>query len=183
MVLDEATGATGSAFPFFSPVGGYVTDRAVGEPAGFGNGYVQTVSSGGAVLSTFGSSGTAGNGTHTGGPYGFYYTGQAVQGPDGTIYTADPLGTVEATSPTGLLEGQIDARRGLRSGAGACRWSATRSTSPADRAFDGGSDAVSTFSLASLQAYLAAPAAATDVARMGSRAVDSGRPGSTSPRE
>ena len=30
---------------------------------------------------------------------------QAVQGPDGTIYTADPLDTIEATSPQGYLEG------------------------------------------------------------------------------
>ena len=35
----------------------------------------------------------------------FYYPAQAVQGPDGTIYTADPLYTMEATSPEGFLKG------------------------------------------------------------------------------
>ena len=46
-----------------------------------------------------------GNNQHTGSGSQFYYPAQAVQGPDGTIYTADPLHTMEATSPVGYLKG------------------------------------------------------------------------------
>ena len=126
------------------------------------NGYVETVSSSGSVLSTFGASGTAGNGSHTGGPYQFYYTSQAVQGSDGTIFTADPLGTVEETSPTGILEGKSTLGGALSFGSWGMQLSGSSFYFASGQPFDGGADAVSTFSLAALQDYLAAPAAATD---------------------
>ena len=163
VVLNESTGAAGAPFPFYSPVGGYVTTEASGNLLASDNGYVQTISPGGSVLSTFGSSGTAGNGSHTGGPYEFYYTGQADQGSDGTIYTADPLGTVEATSPSGLLEGKTTLGGAVHFGTWGMQMSGNSFYFASGQAFNGGSDAVSTFSLASLHAYLAAPAAATDV--------------------
>ncbi len=162
VVLDEATGAAGGAFPFYAPVGGYVTTEPSGNLLASDNGYVRTVSSSGAVLSTFGSSGTAGTGSHTGGPYQFYYTGQADQGADGTIYTADPLGTVEATSPTGLLEGRTTLGGAISFGSWGMQMAGNAFYFASGQPFNGGSDAVSTFSLASLQAYLSAPAAPLD---------------------
>jgi hypothetical protein len=161
-VLDEATGATGGVFPFYAPVGGYVTTESSGNLLASDNGYVQTISSSGAVLSTFGSSGTAGTGTHTGGPYQFYYTGQADQGADGTIYTSDPLGTVEATSPTGLLEGRSTLGGAISFGSWGMQMAGNSFYFASGQPFNGGSDAVSTFSLASLQAYFSAPAAPLD---------------------
>jgi hypothetical protein len=69
-------------------------------------GYVQTWSGDGRkLLSTFGSGATAGRGEHTGGPYGFYYPGQAAQAGNGTIYNADPLDTLTVTSADGQLQG------------------------------------------------------------------------------
>ena len=69
-------------------------------------GYVETISPTGTVLSTFGSSHIEGNDTHTGSGTQFDHPGQAAVGPSGTIYTADPLSTIEATSPNGYLQGQ-----------------------------------------------------------------------------
>ena len=66
---------------------------------------METIDPTGTVLSSFGSSRVKGAGAHTGSGSQFYYPAQAAQGPDGTIYTADPLNTIEATSPRGYLEG------------------------------------------------------------------------------
>ncbi len=162
VVLNEATGATGATFPFFSPVGGYVTTEASGNLLASDDGYVETVSAAGTVLSTFGSSGTAGTGSHTGGPYQFYYTGQADQGSDGTIYTADPLGTVEATSPTGMLEGKTTLGGAISFGTWGMQLEGGAFYFASGPPFDGGGDAISTFSLTTLQTYLGAPAPATD---------------------
>jgi len=162
VVLNQSTGATGAAFPFYAPVGAFLTTEASGNVLASANGYVRTVSPAGAVLATFGSSGTAGSGVHTGGPYQFYYTGQADQGPDGTVYTSDPLGTVEATSPAGLLEGRTTLGGALTFGTWGMQLSGSSFYFASGQAFNGSADAISTFSLASLQAYLGAPAPATD---------------------
>ena len=105
LVLDPTTGSVSGTFPLVSGIGDFVTQEAGGNLLFSGNGYVETVSPTGQVLSTFGAATIEGNGAHTGSGSQFYYPGQAVQGPDGTIYTADPLYTMEATAPNGLLQG------------------------------------------------------------------------------
>ncbi|MGA2838022.1 MAG: hypothetical protein ABSF84_15620, partial [Acidimicrobiales bacterium] len=95
VVLDQSTGAVSGTFPLIDD--GFVTQEAGGDLLYAANGYVETLSPTGRVLSTFGSSRTEGNGVHTGSGSQFYYPAQAVQGPDGTIYTADPLYSMEAT--------------------------------------------------------------------------------------
>jgi hypothetical protein len=70
------------------------------------NGYVQTwTPTGSRMLSEFGSAHIDGHDQHTGGPYEFYYPGQAAQAADGTIYNANPLFTLTLTKPDGVLEG------------------------------------------------------------------------------
>jgi hypothetical protein len=102
-LLNPATGAISGSFPLVDH-DGFVTQEANGNLLYSGNGYVTTYNSSGTKLSTFGAAQTEGNGAHTGSGYQFYYASQAVQGPDGTIYTADPLHTIESTSPNGYLQ-------------------------------------------------------------------------------
>ena len=99
-----STGATSGTFPLVDR-SGLRHPGGRRQPALSGNGYVETVSPTGQVLSTFGAPNIEGNDEHTGSGSQFYYPAQAVQGPDGTIYTADPLYTMEATSPAGFLQG------------------------------------------------------------------------------
>ena len=103
-LIDLSTGAVTGSFPLFDNFD-YVTQESDGNLLFSGNGYVETIDPTGKVLSSFGSSRVKGAGTHTGSGSQFYYPAQAAQGPDGTIYTADPLDTIEATSPRGYLEG------------------------------------------------------------------------------
>jgi hypothetical protein len=71
-----------------------------------GQGLVQTwAPDGSRMLSEFGSPDIEGADAHTGGAYEFYFAGQAVQGPGGDIYAADPLDTLTVSSSSGLLEG------------------------------------------------------------------------------
>ena len=102
LVLDAGSGAVSGTFPLVDD--GFVTQEADGDLLYSADGYVETVSSAGAVLARFGAPHIEGNDVHTGSGTQFYYPAQAVQGPDGTIYTADPLHTIEATSPAGFLE-------------------------------------------------------------------------------
>ncbi|MGA2837913.1 MAG: hypothetical protein ABSF84_15070, partial [Acidimicrobiales bacterium] len=97
VVLDQSTGAVSGTFPLIVGIDGFVTQEAGGDLLYAANGYVETLSSTGAVLSSFGAPNIEGNGVHTGSGSQFYYPAQAVQGPDGTIYTADPLYSMEAT--------------------------------------------------------------------------------------
>ncbi len=103
-------------FPLVSNIGDFVTQEAGGNLLFSGNGYVETVSPTGQVLSTFGAANIQGNGAHSGSGSQFYYPGQAVQAPDGTIYTADPLYSMEATSPNGFLRGSTTLGGGLAFG-------------------------------------------------------------------
>jgi hypothetical protein len=103
-VIDLSTGAVDGSFPFYDYFA-YVTQESSGNLLVSGNGYVQTIDTAGSVLSSFGSSHIEGADMHTGSGSQFYYPGQAVQATDGTIFTADPSNTIEATSPQGFLEG------------------------------------------------------------------------------
>ena len=86
--------------------GGYVTQAPAGSLLYGSNGYVQTWSADGQTLErSFGSSHVEGQGQHKGGPFQFFYQGQAVLGPDGNIYASDPLSTLTVTSPAGILLG------------------------------------------------------------------------------
>jgi len=105
LLLDPATGAVTGTFPLVAGVNDYVTQEVGGDLLHSGDGYVDTLDPTGRVLATFGASHIEGVAQHTGSGTQFSYPGQAVQGPDGTVFTADPLHTLEATSPTGVLEG------------------------------------------------------------------------------
>ncbi len=138
-LIDQSTGAVNGSFPLFDDFD-YVTQESDGNLLFSGNGYVETVGPTGTVLSSFGSSRTRGAGAHTGSGTQFYYPAQAVQGPDGTIYTADPLNTIESTSPRGYLAGHHDPgpeqRRRLSTWpwvATTSIWSAPRSSIKGDR--------------------------------------------------
>ncbi|HEX7443029.1 MAG TPA: hypothetical protein VF320_04020, partial [Acidimicrobiales bacterium] len=82
LILNQANGTVAGSFPLVD--NGSVTQEANGNLLYSANGYVETVSPSGQVLSTFGSSHIQGNGVHTGSGTEFYYPAQAVQGPDGT---------------------------------------------------------------------------------------------------
>ena len=111
-LIDLSTGAVSGSFPLFDDFD-YVTQESDGNLLVSGNGYVETIDPRRQrSLSTFGSSQIRAAGVHTGSGTQFYYPAQAVQGPDGTIYTADPLNTIEATSPQGYLEGSHHPRPG-----------------------------------------------------------------------
>ncbi|MGD0882910.1 MAG: hypothetical protein ABSB09_15200, partial [Acidimicrobiales bacterium] len=100
VVLNQTTGAVSGTFPLIVGNGGFVTQESGGDLLYAANGYVETLSATGSVLATFGAPHVEGNDVHTGSGSQFYYPAQAVQGPNGTVYTADPLHTMEATSPT-----------------------------------------------------------------------------------
>ena len=68
-------------------------------------GYVSAYNLSGNLLWKYGSSLTAGAGSYAGGPYHFYYQGEALEPvAGGPVYTLDPLSTIEETSTEGYLE-------------------------------------------------------------------------------
>jgi hypothetical protein len=154
VVLNQSTGAVTGTFPLVVGTNGYVTQESGGNLLYSANGYVETVSPTGRVLSTFGSENIEGNGTHTGSGTQFYYPAQAVQGPDGTIYTADPLHTMESTSPKGYLQGSTTLGGALDFGG----WNFTLEGSTlyfqSGQPFDNSADGISSFTLATAQTYL-----------------------------
>ena len=152
VVLSQSTGAEVGSFPLID--NGFVTQEADGNLLYSANGYVETVSSTGRVLSTFGASHIEGNDVHTGSGQQFYYPAQAVQGPDGTIYTADPLYTVEATSPTGLLEGSTGLGGDLHMGGWNFALVGNTFYFQSGAPFDNGGDAISSFTLTTLDQFL-----------------------------
>ena len=103
-VVNPSNGAPEGTFPLYDDFD-YVTQELGGNLLFSGNGHVETLNSAGKAFSSFGANHTEGVGVHTGSGTQFYYPGQAVQGSNGTIYTADLLNTIEATSPQGFLEG------------------------------------------------------------------------------
>ena len=160
LVLAPATGAVSGTFPLVD--NGYVTQESGGNLLYSANGYVETVSPTGKVLATFGSAHIEGTGARTGAGTQFYYPGQSVQGPDGTIYSADPLATVTATSPGGFLKGTTTLGGGLAFGGWGFQLVGSTFYYQSGPPFSSGSDAISSFSLATLQAYLAAIQAPTN---------------------
>ncbi len=123
--LAIADGSSAGSFPLFDDFG-YVTQAPNGDDlftetsssVSHNNdvGYVETVSPSGTVLATFGAGRSEGQGAKTGSGTQFYYPGEAAVGPDGTIYTADPLSTIEATSPQGYLQGTTTLGGSLQMG-------------------------------------------------------------------
>ena len=162
LVLDPVTGAPTGTFPLVVGVDGFVSHETDGDLLYSANGYVETVSPTGTVLATFGAPHIEGNDQHTGSGTQFYYPAQAVQGPDGTIYTADPLHTVEATSPDGILQGTTTLGSALDFGGWDLALVGSTFFYQSGPPFDGAADAISSFPLASLQAYLSSVQAPTD---------------------
>jgi hypothetical protein len=157
VVLDQATGMPSGTFPLVD--NGFVTQEVNGDLLYSANGYVETVGPDGEVLSTFGAAHIEGNGVHTGSGVQFYYPAQAVQGPDGTIYTADPISTVEATSPAGLLRASTTLGGHLSFGGWNFVLVGSTFYFQSGPPFNSSGDAISSFSLVDLQSYLTAPQA------------------------
>ncbi len=162
LVLDPDTGAVTGSFPLVVGVDGFVTTESDGDLLYSANGYVETVSPAGAVLATFGAPHIEGDDQHTGSGTQFYYPAQAVQGPDGTIYTADPLHTVEATSPAGILQGTTTLGGALDFGGWDFALVGSTFYYQSGPPFDAAADAVSSFPLTSLQTFLSAAQAPSD---------------------
>ena len=153
-LLNPANGSVTGTFPLVD--NGFVTQESDGNLLYAANGYVETVSPTGKVLSTFGSSHIEGSGVHTGGGTQVYYPAQAVQGPDGTIYTADPLTTVEATSPTGIEQGASTLGGSLDFGGWNFVLIGSTFYFQNGPPYSASGDGISSFTLATLQAYLSA---------------------------
>jgi len=162
MVLDPATGAVTGTFPLVVGVGGYVSHESNGNVLYAANGYVETVDPTGKVLGTFGARNIEGNGQHTGSGTQFYYPGQAVQGPDGTVYTADPLHSMEATSPNGFLKGTSTLGGALSFGGWGLFLVGSTFYYQSGQPFNGSADSISSFPLATAQAFLTAVQAPTN---------------------
>ena len=166
-LINLSTGAVSGSFPLFDDFDD-VTQESDGNLLVSGNGYVETLDPTGSVLSSFGSSRVEGAGVHTGSGAQFYYPAQAAQGPDGTIYTADPLNTIEATSPQGYLEGSTTLSPGDSTSytlaMGGHNFYLVGSTFfyQGGPPFNSGADTISTVSLATLTAYLDAAHVPTD---------------------
>ncbi len=163
--LSATNGSDVGTFPLYDDFG-YVTQESNGdylftETASSTTdtndiGYVETVSPTGTVLASFGSSHIEGNDTHTGSGTQFYYPGQAAAGPNGTIYTADPLSTIEATSSNGYLQGQTTLGSTLNMGSASFYLEGQTFFFQGGPPFDNGSDNISVVSLTDVEDYLSA---------------------------
>jgi len=152
LVLDQANGSVAGTFALVDH--GFVTQESDGNLLYSANGYVETVSPSGQELSSFGSSHIEGAGVHTGSGTQFYYPAQAAQGPDGTIYTADPLYTVQATSPAGYLQSSTTLGGALSFGGWNFALVGSTFYYQSGAPFDASADSISAFTLATLQTYL-----------------------------
>jgi hypothetical protein len=152
-VLNLTTGAVERQFPYVDN-GGFVTQLPDGHLLTTGDGYVTTLDSSGRVLSRFGSSRTEGDGVHTGSGTQFYYPAQAVQGVDGTIYSADPLDTIEATTSDGHLQYETTIGDKLTMAGYGLFLEGGTLFFQGGQPFDNGADNVSSISLATLKTYL-----------------------------
>jgi F5/8 type C domain len=159
--LNLSTGAVSGSFPVVSN-GDYVTQESDGDLLESGNGYVTTYSPAGVELSTFGAAQTGGAGVHTGSGNQFYYSAQAVQGPDGTIYTADPLHTIEATSPQGFFQNSTTLGSSLTMGGYNFYLVGSTLYYQGGPPFNTGADNISSIPLSTLTTYLDAVHVPTD---------------------
>ena len=155
VTLDQATGAVNGTFPLVVGTYAFVTQEANGNLLYSANGYVKTISPTGQVLSTFGAPHIQGDGNRTAAGSQFYYPAQATQGADGTIYTADPLYSMEATSPNGMLKGSTNLGGALAFGGWNFALIGSTFYFQSGPPFNGPADGISSFSLASVQSYLA----------------------------
>jgi hypothetical protein len=161
--LNLATGASSGSYPLYDDVG-YVTQAPNGDDLytevssstqnQYDEGYVETVSPSGTVLSTFGSGHIEGQGQKTGSGTQFYYPGEAAMGPDGTVYTADPLSTIEATSPQGYLEGTTSLHNSLQMGGPSFFLEGGTFFFQGGPPFNRGAENISTVPLSAVTAYL-----------------------------
>ncbi len=183
LVLDQGTGAVAGSFPLVDD--GFVTREAGGDLLYSADGYVETVSPTGTVLSRFGAAHTEGEDVHTGSGTQFYYPAQAVQGPDGTIYTADPLHTVEATSPDGFLESSTTLDGALDFGGWGLALVGGTLYFQSGPPFSTSGDSIASIPLATLEEYLAAVRVPSDSlgwgAGLGTSAVGNYFPSGTTP--
>ena len=162
LILDPATGAVTGSFPLVVGGGGYVSHESNGDLLYSANGYVETVDPTGRVLGTFGAPNIEGNGQHTGSGTQFYYPAQAVQGPDGTVYTADPLHSMEATSPNGYLKATTTLGGALDFGGWGFFLIGSTFYYQSGQPFNSAADAISSVPLATVQAFLGSAQAPTD---------------------
>ncbi len=162
LFLDPSTGAVTGTFPLVVGMNDYVTQEAGGNLLHSANGYVETLDPTGKVLATFGARHIEGNGQRTGSGTQFYYPAQAVQGPDGTVYTADPLHSMEATSPTGVLKGTTTLGGTLNFGGWGFFLVGSTLYYQSGPPFNGAADSISSIPLATAQAYLSSAQAPTD---------------------
>ncbi|MBF6555710.1 MAG: discoidin domain-containing protein [Acidimicrobiales bacterium] len=154
-LLDLSTGAVMGAFPL-SDRFGHVSRGSNGNLLYSGDGYVESLDSTGRVLSRFGSSRTGPNGVHTGSGSQFYYAAQVVQGPDGTIYSSDPLHTIESTGPQGFLQGTTTLNDTLDLGGYNLYLVGSTIYYQGGPPFNGAADNISSVSLPTLNTYLRA---------------------------
>ena len=131
-----------------------MTEEGNGDYLYSNGGYVETLSSSGQLLSKFGDTQTEQNGDHTGAGAEFGNGGQAVQGPDGTIYTADPNHTIEATSSKGDLLGTTTFGGKLDIGNGGLALVGSTLYFQGGPVFNDGADNISSVPLATLQSEL-----------------------------
>ncbi len=152
-VLVDQQGQSVGTFPLVD--NGYVTQEANGDFLVTGNGYVQTFDpTGTQLLGEFGSPDTEGANAQTGSGTAFYYPGQAVAGPDGTIYAADPLTTLTATSPQGYLQGTTGLGGALHFGTWGLALVGSTLYFASGPPFESWADAISSVPLATVQAFL-----------------------------
>jgi hypothetical protein len=152
-VLDPDTGAVIGQFPYVDDFG-YVTLESDGRLLVSGDGYVTTRDASGAVVSRFGAPQSGGKGVHTGGGTQFYYPAQAIRAPDGTIYTADPLDTIETTTSDGHLQGSTTLGGQLAMGGYGFFLEGSTLYFQGGPPFNSGGDNISAVPLATVQAYL-----------------------------
>jgi len=155
-VVLNSSGQQVGIFPLVDD-NGYVSSEPDGDLLYSGNGYVETLSKGGRRLSVFGSGRIEGAGGHTGGPYQFFYPGQAILGPDQVIYTADAPETFEATSIDGFLEHTTNLGGALEIGNGYLQLADGRLFFQSGPVFNNPGDSISSVSLRTLQQYFSAP--------------------------
>jgi hypothetical protein len=154
--VNLSTGATSGSFPLYDDFD-YVSQTPSGNLLFSGNGYVETINSTGKVLSTFGAAKDEGNGEHTGSGSQFYYPAQAAQGTNGTIYTADPLNTIEATNAEGYLQNATTLDNNLTMGGDSFFLVGSTFYYQGGPPFNDGADNISSVSLSDLTDYLNVP--------------------------
>lgn len=155
-ILINGDGSRVGAFPLVDD-SGFVTLEHNGDLLYAAAGYVtewnRTAMQ---VVTRFGSPSLHGMARHTGGPYAFYYQGQAVAGPGGRIYTSDPNNTIEESSRRGVLEAATTLN-GALSLAGSNAYLVGRELFLQTGTPFSSNDQVSVIGLSQLESYLAAP--------------------------